>query len=181
MYPKKWTQRQDFGTRIYREPILSLIMMHLSWICGGSVVNLWWIYCGPVPDASSFFQFEELNLWKSWKFVWNGSIWLDMAWSSRQNDCTDVAHLFCFQEIIKNLPRGPKNRPMTPKIFFTHIRELNYGVSIPNLSWIYGECLVNVSWTCPRCQQLFQFEELNLWKSLKFVWNGSIWLGMSSY
>ena len=35
----------------------------------------------------------------------------------RQIDRTDVAHLFCFQEIMKNWPRGPKKRPMTPKKF----------------------------------------------------------------
>ena len=29
------------------------------------------------------------------------------------------------------------------KIFFTHIRELSYGVSPPNLWWIHGESLVN--------------------------------------
>ena len=57
---------------------------------------------------------RRLEIWKS-KLVWNGSIWLDMAWSSRQNDRTDVAHPFCFQEVIKNLPRGSKKRPMTPK------------------------------------------------------------------
>ena len=33
----------------------------------------------------------------------------------RQIDRTDVAHLFCFQEIMKNWPRGPKKRPMTSK------------------------------------------------------------------
>ena len=33
----------------------------------------------------------------------------------RQIDRTDVAHLFWFQEIMNNLPRGPKKRPMTPK------------------------------------------------------------------
>ena len=52
------------------------------------------------------------GIWKS-KLVWNGSIWLDMAWYSYQNDRTDVAHLFRFQEIIKNWHRGPKKRPMT--------------------------------------------------------------------
>ena len=46
--------------------------------------------------------------------VWNGSIWLDMAWYYRQIDRTDVAHLCCFQEIIKTMAQGPKKRPMTP-------------------------------------------------------------------
>ena len=41
----------------------------------------------------------------------------------RQIDRTDVAHLFCFQEIMKNWPRGPKKRPMTPKIFFLGVQK----------------------------------------------------------
>ena len=154
MYPKNgtllWTQSQDFGTRIYREsivnlswtyrePILNLIMMHLSWICGESVVNLWWICRGHVPDANSFFQFEELNVWTSWKFVWNGSIWLDMAWYSRQNDSTDVAHLFCFQEIIKKLHRGPKKRPMTPKKFCLGVQKRGPWLGICPPPWDLGQ------------------------------------------
>ena len=60
---------------------------------------------------------RRLEIWEcllASKLVWNGSIWLDMAWYSRQNYHTGVAHLFCFQEIIENWPRGPKKRPMTP-------------------------------------------------------------------
>ena len=60
------------------EPIVNLIIMHLSWIYRESIVNLSWIYREPIPDASNL-KFEEFNLWKSWNFVWNGSIWLDMS------------------------------------------------------------------------------------------------------
>ena len=61
------------------EPIVSLIIMHLSWIYRESMVDLSWIYREPIPDANSFFQFEELHVWKSWNLVWNGSIWLGMS------------------------------------------------------------------------------------------------------
>ena len=74
--PGFWDQNPSWTCR---EPIVNLIMMHLSWICGESVVNLWWMYRGHVPDANSFFQLEELNVWKSWKLAWNKSLWLNMA------------------------------------------------------------------------------------------------------
>ena len=63
-------------------------------------------------------------------------------------------------------------------IFFTHIRELNHGVSLPNLLWIYRESLVNVSWTCPRCQQLFSVWRIKSMKIMKF---GLKWVHMARY
>ena len=50
-----------------------------------------------------------------------------------------------------------------------------YRESIPNLSWTYWESIVNLS------QMPAIWSELNSWKSWNLVWNGSIWLGMSSY
>ena len=133
-----WTPRQTiFGVMgLLFGPLGQFLM--ISWKqkrCATSVRSFWRLYqaisshMDPFQtnfDANKHSQISRrrrrrrrLEIWEcllASKLVWNGSIWLDMAWYSRQNDRTDVAHLFCFQEIIKNWPRGPKRRPITPKM-----------------------------------------------------------------
>ena len=71
----------------------------------------WDLRVRPSAAAAESAASGNVGTWKSWNLVWNGSIWLDMAWYYRQIDRTDVAHLFCFQEIIKKLPRVQTRGP----------------------------------------------------------------------
>ena len=71
----------------------------------------WDLRVRPSAAAAAESASGNVGTWKSWNLVWNGSIWLDMAWYYRQIDRTDVAHLFCFQEIIKNWPRVQTRGP----------------------------------------------------------------------
>ena len=60
----------------YRGSIVNLIIVHLSWIYRKPIANLSWTY----PRCQQFeVLFEEINLFKSWNFVSNGSIWLGVT------------------------------------------------------------------------------------------------------
>ena len=49
------------------------------------------------------------------------------------------------------------------------MRESNYGASIVNLLRICRESVVNLSWACPRCQQLKNQIDENMEFGLKWV------------
>ena len=57
-------------------------------------------------------------------------------------------------------------------------REPHYDASLVNLWWIYREPIVNLSWTCPRCQQLFQVWRIKCMKIMKFCLK---WVHMARY
>ena len=69
------------------------------------------------------------------------------------------------RKIAYTLGRGwanifhPYSKVRFLKIFFAHVCELSYGVSLPNLWWIYGESLVNGKKHGPGADI---FSELNL-------------------
>ena len=103
--PLFWTPRQNFfGVMgLFFGPLGQLLM--ISWKqkrCATSVRSFWRLY----QAISSHMDPFQTN------FDANKHSQISRR---RQNDRTDVAHLFCFQEIIKNWPRGQKKRPMTPK------------------------------------------------------------------
>ena len=81
-HPVPWLRWPNVSWhQVFRLPetIVNLSNMYPSWNDREFIVNLSWIYREPIPDANSFFQFEEFNVWKSWNFAWNGSIWLGMS------------------------------------------------------------------------------------------------------
>ena len=59
-----------------REPIVNLIIMHLSWIYRESIVNLSWIYREPIPDASHLKCVWRIKFMKIMEF---GLKWVHMA------------------------------------------------------------------------------------------------------
>ena len=68
----------------YREPIVNLSWTVRESNYGASIVNLSRIYFEPIVNLLWTYPrcqpFEVcLNLWKSWKLVWNWSIWLDVG------------------------------------------------------------------------------------------------------
>ena len=72
IWPQIWTESGPNLTRGHDPSFLILIMVHLSWIYCGSVVNLWWICRELVPDASSW----RIKFMKIMEF---GLKWVHMA------------------------------------------------------------------------------------------------------
>ena len=54
----------------------------------------------------------------------------------------------------------------------------NYDASLVNLWWIRRESVVNLSWACPRCQQLFPVWRI---KSVKNMELGLKWVHIARY